>query len=62
MRSKNDYSISFFNGDKRVLFLKYVHRIEEAIKWVDSKGIEWDHCNIYERRTENFIRQIKKNK
>lgn len=56
---KNDFSISFFNEDQRVLFLEYVHDTQKAVVWVNKKGITWSHGNIYERRTREFLKQIK---
>ena len=55
---KNDYSMSFYNGDTRVLFLKFVHNTDKAEKWVDSKSISWTHANVYERRTEKFLSRL----
>jgi hypothetical protein len=56
---KNDFSISFFNEDERVLFLAYVHNTQKAVDWVNKKRIEWTHGNIYDRRSREFLLQIK---
>ncbi len=58
---KNDFSMTFYNGEEKRLFLEFVHNTETAISWVNSKGIEWTHANIYERRTRKFIERIYNN-
>jgi hypothetical protein len=59
MKKKNDYSIAFYNVDEKVLFLEYVHVIKTAVKWVENKGIEWTHGNVYDRHERTFLKQIK---
>ena len=56
---KNDFSISFFNEEQRVMFLEYVHDTQKAVDWVNNKGITWSYGNIYDRRTREFLKQIK---
>lgn len=55
---KNDYSMTFYKGEERRLFLQFVHNTEAAIEWVNKKGIEWTHAMIYERRTREKIDRI----
>lgn len=55
---KNDYSITFFNKEEKVLHLGYVHDTRNAVQWVIDKKIEWTHGNIYDRRTREFITRI----
>lgn len=55
---KNDFSISYYYGAERVLFLEYVHDTNKATYWVNSKGIQWTHYAIYNRRTREFIEVI----
>lgn len=55
---KNDFSISFYFRDERVMFLEYVHDTEKAIKWIESKRIEWTHAMVYNRRTREKIDRI----
>ena len=48
---KNDYSMSFYNGEDRTMFLEYVHNTNKAIIWVNSKGIQHliakkNNCNM----------------
>lgn len=52
---RNDFSITFFKNDEKVLFLEYVHDTIKACKWVNSNKIEWTHGNIYERRTRKYL-------
>lgn len=56
---QNDYSVSFYNGDKKRLFLEYVHDTDKALRWVATKQIQWTHANVYNRRTREFITQLK---
>lgn len=55
---KNDFSITFYNGEVKRLFLEYVHDTDKAIKWVNSNKIEWTHAMIYDRRTRAKIDRI----
>ncbi len=56
---KNDFSMTFYNGDDRVMFLKFVHDTKTAIKWIENKAkMEWTHAMVYDRRTEEKIERI----
>lgn len=55
---KNDYSMTFYNGEQKRLFLEFVHNTDKAISWVNDKGIEWTHAMIYDRRTREKIQRI----
>jgi len=55
---KNDFSMTFYNGEDRRLFLKFVHDTEKAISWINSQGIEWTHSMVYDRRTREKIDRI----
>ena len=55
---KNDFSMTFYNGEERRLFLEYVHDTEKAINWANSKGIEWTHAMVYNRRTREKVDRI----
>jgi len=55
---RNDFSMTFYNGEDRRLFLWFVHDTEKAISWMDEKGIEWTHAMIYERRTRKKMGRI----
>lgn len=55
---QNDYSISFFNGEQRVLFLEFVHDTSKAVEWVKGKRKEWTHANVYDRRSREFVTRI----
>lgn len=55
---KNDYSMSFYNDNQRVLFLEYVHNTDTAIEWINQKKIAWTHAMIYNRRTRQKVDRI----
>ena len=55
---KNDFSVTFYNGEERRLFMEYVHNTNTAINWVNSKGIKWTHAMIYNRRTREKVTRI----
>jgi len=55
---KNDFSMTFYNGEERRLFLEFVHDTEKATKWAEEKGIEWTHAMVYERRTRKKTGRI----
>lgn len=57
---KNDFSMTFYNGEEKRLFLEFVHNTDTAINWVNEKGIEWTHAMIYNRRTREKIDRISK--
>lgn len=59
---KNDFSMTFYNGEVKRLFLEYVHNTNKAIDWVESKNIPWTHAMIYERRTRKKITRISRDK
>ncbi len=50
--------MTFYNQEQRVLFLEYVNNTDKAVKWVDSKSIEWTHAMIYERKTRQKLDRI----
>lgn len=56
---KNDFSMTFYNLDEKVMFLEFVHSTEKAVLWINSKGIIWTHAMIYNRRTREKISRIK---
>lgn len=55
---KNDFSMTFYHNEERKLFMEYVHDTNKAISWVNSKGIQWTHAMIYDRRTRAKIDRI----
>jgi hypothetical protein len=55
---KNDYSMTFYDGEEKRLFLEFVHSTDKAIAWVNSKEIKWTHAMIYERRTRQKLDRI----
>lgn len=58
---KNDFSMTFYENQKRILFLEYVHDTDKAIKWADRNGFEnWTHYVIYNRRTREQLERFVK--
>ena len=55
---KNDFSMTFYLNNVRVMFLEYVHNTDTAIKWMKDKNILWDEAIIYDRRTRAKIKKI----
>jgi gamma-glutamyl phosphate reductase len=55
---KNDYSMTFYDGEEKRLFLEFVHSTDTAIAWVNGRGIKWTHAMIYERRTRKKLDRI----
>lgn len=56
---KNDFSMTFYLENERVMFMEYVHNTEKAIKWMEEKNKSWSHAMIYDRRTREKIERIK---
>lgn len=56
---KNDFSMTFYNGEERRLFMEFVHNTEKAVKWVKAQNIPWTHAMVYNRRTREPITRIK---
>lgn len=59
---KNDFSMTFYDGEERRLFLPFVHDTKKAISWVESKKIIWTHAMVYDRRTRDKVCRISRNK
>ncbi len=56
---KNDFSMTFYNENERVVFLEYVHDTNVAIKWVEEKAKrDWTHAMVYDRRTREKLDRI----
>jgi hypothetical protein len=55
---KNDFSMTFYDGEKKRLFMEYVHDTNKMISWVNSKKIIWTHAMVYDRRTRKKISRI----
>ena len=63
-KTTNQYSVTFYNSNlekekQRVMFIQYCHKAKYAIAWVNKKGIIWTHCNVWHRKTNVFVEQIK---
>jgi len=55
---KNDFSMTFYDGEEKRLFLEFVHDTNKAIEWAKSKNINWTHATVYNRRTREKIERI----
>lgn len=55
---KNDFSMTFYNGEDRTMFLKFVHNTNKAIIWINKNNIQWTHAMVYNRRTKEKIERI----
>lgn len=55
---KNDFSMTFYNGEEKKLFLEFVHDTNKAIEWVRFKNINWTHAMVYNRRTREKLDRI----
>lgn len=55
---KNDFSMTFYHFDKKVMHLHFVHNTVKAVQWMDAKNITWGHANIYERRSGKYLKRI----
>lgn len=59
---KNDYSMTFYNDQERTMFLEFVHNTGKAVAWINSKGIEWTHYVVYDRRTRETLERVLREK
>ena len=56
--TKNNFSMTFYFGEEKKLFLEYVHNTKTAIELVNKKNILWTHAMVYNRRTREKIERI----
>jgi len=56
---KNDFSVTFYNGEEKRLFMEFVHDTEDAERWMKKNNIEWTHAMVYERRTRKTLTRLK---
>lgn len=55
---KNDYSVTFYDGEERRLFLEFVHNTDKALEWVRKQRINWTHAMVYNRRTREKVTRL----
>ncbi len=56
---KNDFSMTFYENQERVLFLEYVHSTDKAIEWIEKVACKnWTHAMVYDRRTREKVNRI----
>lgn len=61
-KRKNDYSITAFQGSRKVNTMVYVHSISSYVKYLEKKRIEWSVINVYARRTRRFLKRFYKDR
>jgi hypothetical protein len=58
---KNDFSMTFYHDQERILFLEYVHDTNKALKWVENNGFgHYTHYVTYNRRTRERLERVVK--
>ncbi|MBN8837086.1 MAG: hypothetical protein J0I09_07500 [Sphingobacteriia bacterium] len=60
MTHKNDYSCTVFFEIGRAKKWGYVHNLKGFASFLDKKHPSWSYFNIYNRRTNEFIKQVKR--
>ena len=56
---KNDFSMSFFYNDTRLLFQQYVHNTDKMVQWFNEKiNKKWTHAVIFDRRNNLTIEKF----
>lgn len=59
---KNDYSMTFYNGEERAMFMEFVHNTDKACQWMERNNKTWTHAMIYDRRTRAKLDRISRDK
>ncbi len=61
LKGKNDYSvIVFLENEKRPKKWEYVHKLNGFAMFLDKKHSSWLYMNVYNRRSGQFMKQLKK--
>ncbi|MAX71362.1 MAG: hypothetical protein CMC76_09725 [Flavobacteriaceae bacterium] len=61
LKNKNDYSvIVFFENSPKPKKWAYVHKLNGFAMFLDKKHSDWLYMNVYNRRSGQFMKQIKK--
>jgi hypothetical protein len=50
-KEKNDFNMTFYDGEQKRLFMEYVHDANKMLDWSKFKKNKWTHAMIYNRRT-----------
>jgi hypothetical protein len=59
-KNKNDYTVTAYQGSKKVNTMKFVHDVKKYAQWLDQKKISWAVLNVYNRRSREFITRFYK--
>ncbi len=57
--NSNKYTLVYFLNKNKVGFMKYVHNIQDCHRYFSKNNVLWDECNVYNRRTKEFMYKIK---
>ena len=61
MHHKNDYScIVFFEDGSQPKKREYVHKLNSFASFLNNKHRGWKYFNVYERRSNKFLKQFRK--
>lgn len=59
-KNKNDFSVTFFMLDETILRYGYCQNIASLANWVIKNKGYYHHFNIYARRSNRFLLQVKR--
>lgn len=55
---KNDFSVTFYNREDKIMFFRYCHNFSSAAQWMMKKNKIWTHAMVYNRRTRESLERI----
>ena len=58
---RNDFSCVSFKNGLKTNYMKYVHKIDSYVRWMNNNSIPFDYINVYWRRNGIFYKRIYKN-
>lgn len=54
-KNKNDYSVTVYFNNEKVLFTEYVQSIYTYVNWLKKSNINWSYILVYVRRTRQVL-------
>lgn len=54
-KNKNDYSITVYHNNQKVLFTEYVHSVYTYVNWLKKCSVQWSYILVYVRRTRQIL-------
>ena len=54
-KNKNDYSVTVYFNNNKVLFTEYVQSIYTYVNWLKKSNINWSYILVYVRRTRQVL-------